>query len=55
MTLTGIVLFVDVVARRRNPNDPLEEKLRVTKERNRFKSVAWETYDRKQRKYLEIG
>ena len=39
----------------RNPNEPQEEKLRVSKERNRFKTVAWEPYDKKQRKYLEIG
>ena len=39
----------------RNPNEPQDEKLRLSKERNRFKSVNWEFYDKKQRKYLEIG
>lgn len=40
---------------RRNPNEPQDEKLRLSKERNRFKSVVWEPYDKKQRKYMEIG
>lgn len=39
----------------RNPNEPQDEKLRLSKERNRFKSVNWEPYDKKQRKYMEIG
>ncbi|XP_045026300.1 neuroligin-4, X-linked [Daphnia magna] len=42
-------------ARSGNPNEPQDEKLRLSKERNRFKSVVWEPYDKKQRKYMEIG
>ena len=38
-----------------NPNEPQEEKLRLSKERNRFKGVVWEQYEKRQRKYLEIG
>lgn len=38
-----------------NPNEPQEEKLRLTKDRNRFKGITWDPYDKKQRKYLEIG
>ena len=39
----------------RNPNSPQEVNFRISKERNRFKGVFWEKYDKNQRKYLEFG
>jgi len=48
-------LFISLTFFFRNPNEPQEASFRISKERNRFKGIIWEVYDKTQKKYLEIG